>query len=67
MIVRAVPPGGKAESASVTHNSLTMLRKGKHRNGLIILINGSFFFLRACVLRKRKRKSASQARNGYLR
>lgn len=48
MIVRAVPPGGKAESASVTHNSLTMLRKGKHRNGLIILINGSFFFS-ACM------------------
>lgn len=25
-----------------THNLLTMLRKGKHKNDLIVLINGSF-------------------------
>lgn len=40
--------------------------KGKMKNGLIALINGSFF-LCVWVLRKGKRKPASQDRNGYLR
>lgn len=41
-ILRPGPLGGKAKSPFVTHNLLTMLRKGKHKNGLIVLINGSF-------------------------
>lgn len=56
----------KVESKFLTHHGLTMLRKGKWKMALSLL-SMALFFLCVWVLRKGKRKPASQDRNGYLR